>query len=175
MDIKDLNKPQMVLLVLLISFVVSIATAVSVVSLMQQEPTTVTQTINRVIKQTIEKVSVEEAPQKNTTTEDKNSINISDEKPLVELYSMTKPTDENKSTETRKQIGKAVVISNTGLVFVDAPLVSDLNVYQVVLDKNYFNLEIVNKVGSVYIMQVVSKADAFVSENKQEEASVDVQ
>ncbi len=55
MDIKDLNKSQMILLTILLSFVTSIATGIMTVSLMQQAPQSVTHNINRVIQQTIEK------------------------------------------------------------------------------------------------------------------------
>jgi S1-C subfamily serine protease len=60
MDIEELSKSQIVLLVLLISFVTSMATGIVTVSLMNQAPTSVAQTVNRVIQQTIKEVS---APQ----------------------------------------------------------------------------------------------------------------
>jgi hypothetical protein len=53
----DLNTQQIVLLCLLVSFVTSIATGITVVSLMQQSPEPVTQTINRVIERTVETVT----------------------------------------------------------------------------------------------------------------------
>lgn len=53
---EDLTKQQMVLLTLLVSFVASIATSVSVVSLLNETPTTITQTVNRIVEKTIEKV-----------------------------------------------------------------------------------------------------------------------
>lgn len=52
-----LNTQQVILLCLLVSFVTSLATGISVVSLMQQNPEPVTQTINRVIERTVETVS----------------------------------------------------------------------------------------------------------------------
>ncbi len=167
MDIKDLNKPQLILLVLLVSFVVSIATGVSVVSLMQQEPTTVTQTINKVIQHTIEKITVpaEDSKKNNTDKNDTKNTTVatSSIKPLVDLYSYVELVNTEALPFDRKFVGQAVVISDTGLVFVDSSLVLENKKYQVVLDKNYFNLEIVNKVGSVYIMQVVSKADEYIA------------
>jgi S1-C subfamily serine protease len=53
---EDLTKQQMVLLTLLVSFVASIATSISVVSLLNETPTTITQTVNRIVEKTIEKV-----------------------------------------------------------------------------------------------------------------------
>jgi S1-C subfamily serine protease len=53
---EDLTQQQMVLLTLLVSFVASIATSVSVVSLLNESPTTITQTVNRIVERTIEKV-----------------------------------------------------------------------------------------------------------------------
>jgi hypothetical protein len=52
----DLNTQQIVLLCLLVAFVTSITTAISVVSLNSQNPEPVTQTINRVVEKTIERV-----------------------------------------------------------------------------------------------------------------------
>ena len=57
MDIKELNKTQLILLTLLITFVVSIATGIITVSIMQQMPKSVPQTINNVIQRTIEKIT----------------------------------------------------------------------------------------------------------------------
>jgi len=57
MDFKDLNKSQLVLLTLLVSFIASIATSIATVSLLQAAPTNVTNTINRVIEKTIEQAT----------------------------------------------------------------------------------------------------------------------
>ncbi len=55
-EIKDLNKTQLILLAFLLSFVTSVATGIVTVTLMDQAPAAVSQTINRVVQQTVEKV-----------------------------------------------------------------------------------------------------------------------
>ena len=59
---EELNKNQIVLLVLLVSFVTSIATGIVTVTLMDQAPPAVTQTINRIVERTVEKVIPGKAP-----------------------------------------------------------------------------------------------------------------
>lgn len=56
MDIKDLNKSQLILLAILLSFVISIATGITTVTLMEQAPSSVTVPVTRIVRETVEKV-----------------------------------------------------------------------------------------------------------------------
>ncbi len=57
MDIEELSKSQLLLLTVMVNFVVSIATAVLTVSMLDNAPLTVTQTVNRIVDHTIETIS----------------------------------------------------------------------------------------------------------------------
>lgn len=57
MKIEDLNKQQIILLAILVTFVSSIATGITVVTLMQQNPQTIATPINRIIRQTVQYVA----------------------------------------------------------------------------------------------------------------------
>jgi hypothetical protein len=72
-----LTKQQIILLALLVSFVSSTASSIVTVSLLGQSTPTVTQTINRVVERTIEKVS----PSATTTTE---TIIVKDDQATVD-------------------------------------------------------------------------------------------
>ena len=54
MNIEDLSKTQLLLLTILVNFVTAIATAVLTVSLLDQAPPTVTQTVNHIVERTVE-------------------------------------------------------------------------------------------------------------------------
>ncbi len=115
MDIKELNKTQLILLTLLITFVVSIATGIITVSIMQQMPKSVPQTINNVIQRTIEKVTTAPTvttPTPTTQTGNKDEFSsLGDGDAVVSIY----PSDGTKQpAETTPSTSPGTVTTQTG-------------------------------------------------------------
>ena len=118
---ESLNKHQIILLALLVAFVTSIATGITVVSLLGQSPQPVSQTINRVVEKTIEKIVpsqiVYNTPKYKTTVVVKDedlTINAIDKnvKSIVRIYNTL-------SDGTDSFIADGVVVSDKGYVITD--------------------------------------------------------
>jgi len=179
MDINELNKKQLILLTLLITFVVSIATGIVTVSLMKQMPTSVPQTINNIIQRTIEKVSpsTTSTPEVSETSKDvttKSTLPVGDGEALVSIYSISEvnttpvntttltntltPTDIIKTNETPKELGQGVIISDIGLILVDSSILIDKDKYKVVLNKTDFEASILKKFSNGFtILKITTK------------------
>jgi hypothetical protein len=173
-DIKDLDKKQLILLTLLITFVVSIGTGIVTVSLMKQMPKSVPQTINNVIQRTIEKVSTVEVPTTTTNTTLTNSttdtatkgeIILGGSDALVNIYlnnvSTVVPTSGNTTTSTTgtnetAAIGQGIIISDIGLILVDSSILTDQGSYKVVLNKTEFSASILKKFGNGFTVMKIS-------------------
>lgn len=86
---EELNKTQLVLLMLFISFVTSIATGIVTVTLLEQAPKSVTQQINRVVERTVEKVVPGPGITKtiNTTTQ----VVVSEDDLIIQAVQKTSP------------------------------------------------------------------------------------
>src|ERR1700693_2855924 len=84
MDIKDLNKPQLILLAVLLSFVTSIATGITTVTLMQQAPPSFTAPVTRIVRETVEKIVPAESGPKTQALSD-------EQKKLLEELKAIKP------------------------------------------------------------------------------------
>ncbi|MFW5853300.1 MAG: hypothetical protein ACOCU8_01520 [Patescibacteria group bacterium] len=87
---EELNKNQIILLTLLISFVTSIATGIVTVSLMDQAPTGVSQTVNRVVERTVEKV-VPEEPEVTTVVQEVPMV-VTEEELIVKAINKVSPS-----------------------------------------------------------------------------------
>ncbi len=120
---EDLTKHQLILIVLLVTFVTSIATGIITFTLLSEAPVAVTQTINRVVEKTIERVVPEEGkPDKVITT-----IIVNEEDRVLESIAKNE-----KSIVRLKTAGAdgSEVVSGLGLVVSgDGVIVADLRSY----------------------------------------------
>jgi len=130
---EHLNKQQIILLTLLVSFVTSIATGIVTVSLMNQAPVGITQTINRVVEKTIERVTTPTNSQivKETivVNEDDQTVNAIDRnsKSLVRIYRTN--IDPAYGTESLTLVGIGVVVTDDGIIAADNSVISDTGKY----------------------------------------------
>lgn len=122
MDIEHLSKSQIVLLTLLVSFVTSIATGIVTVSLVEQAPPAIAQTVNRVVERTVEKVVPSSQSASVVTTEKTVVVKESDliatavartSPSIVRLYKQEK---DASGKDTEVFLGLGVVIGNGGLI-----------------------------------------------------------
>ncbi len=143
MDIKDLNKTQLILLALLLSFVASIATSITTVTLMQQVPPSVALPFNRVIKQTVEKIQRIEGK---TTVQ---TIIVKEEDLVVDaiaknqsaVFLITREVVDETGKFIEISAGKGFILSEEGIVVVDATLISGKGVYYVKNDSGKFKAD----------------------------------
>ncbi len=107
-EIKDLNKTQLILLAILLSFVVSIATGIVTVTLMQQATPAVNQTINRVVQRTIEKVVPDYSPTKTQT------VVVKEDDMVVDAVSTTRANfaDVFADKDATKPLASAYSVGN---------------------------------------------------------------
>ncbi len=136
MDIKDLNKSQLILLAVLLSFVTSIATGITTVTLMQQAPVSFTEPVNRIIKQTVEKIQQVEGK---TTIQ---TVVVKEEDLVVDAIAKNKSSvfiiNNTNSDSAESFAGKGFVINNEGVIVADALWASSQNVYFVQNDSGKF-------------------------------------
>ena len=125
MDIEHLTKTQIVLLVLLCTFVASIATGIVTVSLLAQAPPAVTQTVNHIIQRTVEAV----APTGTTPTTVKETTVVVKEDELLSStisasFAKIGAVHEGVSS-TSPVIALATVVGN--VLLTDSSVVSETN------------------------------------------------
>lgn len=123
MDIERLTKVQIVMLTLLVSFVTSIATGIVTVSLMDQAPPSIEQTVNRVIERTIQTVvpSSSQTGSAAVVTQEKTVV-VNDSDLIAEAIKTISPsivklytTDSQSATF----IGLGVVVDASGTIAAD--------------------------------------------------------
>ncbi|MEI6480641.1 MAG: serine protease [bacterium] len=165
----NLNKHQIILLALLVAFVVSIATGITVVSLMDQSPQPVTQTINRVIEKTIEKVTPTSNNSNGDGVKEKTTVVVKEEdltisaidknvKSFVHIFGPIAGIDTF--------LGDGVIVSDKGYVVAEKTAIAQTNSYVAELsDGTKVPLEIVKNddVLGITLLQAKPSQDQKVS------------
>lgn len=144
MDVKDLNKAQLILLIILLSFITSIATGIATVTLLEKAPQSVTVPINRIVQQTVEKI----VPDENSKNFDALS---EDQKKLLEELKAIKPLtvtlylkgDTTKNNED-KILGTGLFLGNDKIVI--ASIISEPKEGEVYIVKSVLGEQNVSKV-----------------------------
>ncbi len=144
MDVKDLNKSQLLLLAVLLSFVTSIATGITTVTLMQQAPASFTAPVNRVIQQTVEKIQQVEGK---TTV---NTVVVKEEDLVVDAIAKNKSsvfavtTDWNDDGgDDQFSAGNGFVVGSEGVIVADALWVPDHQHYFVSNESGKFKADFI--------------------------------
>ncbi len=127
MDIEELNKTQIILLVLLVSFVTSIATGIVTVSLLAQAPPAITQTVNRIVERTVETVVPNTNNQQTQTVKETTVVVKEDDLITESIASSIKKTGRvygGTSTSTpvaglATQIGQNMLVTDSSIVSKD--------------------------------------------------------
>jgi S1-C subfamily serine protease len=122
---EHLSKQQIILLALLVSFVTALATGVVTVSLMDQAPTSVGQTISRVIERTIEGTSSQSAFAGN--------IQAYEDKIANAVEKVASSTVQIKSKDDGSILGTGLIVSKGGVIVTDKSVIAQANEYIAVL------------------------------------------
>lgn len=128
---EHLNKHQIVLLTLFTSFVASIATGITVVSLLDQASPGVTQTINRVVERTIEKVIPTDSNVKGVTqtvpvATDDATVSAIDRAFRSTVRIFLKTTD---GASLNTFVGMGIIVNTKGTVITEKNIVNPASEY----------------------------------------------
>lgn len=133
MDIERLTKMQIVLLTLLVSFVTSIATGVVTITLMDQAPPVITQTISRVVERTIERVVPDKSQGASVITKEITIVVKEDDLITDSIEKNSKSVVRikkiNTDGTTGKFVGLGVIVSRDGIIATDPSVIKNDSVY----------------------------------------------
>lgn len=139
---EELNKNQLILLVLLISFVTSIGTGIMTVSLLMEAPIEVTNTINRVVERTIETIVPAQTPVIGSIAKERDkeiqTVVVREEDQVIgaiekNTKSVVRIRERNISVGVDNLYGLGVVVSKEGIIATDKKLLSEAMQYVVIM------------------------------------------
>lgn len=134
---EDLNKHQIILLTLLISFVTSIATGIMTVSLLQEAPLEITRNINRIVEKTIETVipaTVAKPAEREVTTV---TVVVKEEDLVIDsinknVNSIVRIIEKEVDIMEQSFYGIGLIINKDGSIIADRKTISGTSVYTAV-------------------------------------------
>lgn len=160
MDIKDLNKSQLIMLAILLSFVTSIATGITTVTLMEQAPDSVTAPINRVVRQTVEKIVPGSTKTETVIIKEEDLVVDAIAKNKSALFSVTKEVfDPEKGDIVEVSAGKGFVVSADGIIASDGGLVYGNETYFVKNDSGKFKASFISKQDGFSLLKIGNPTD----------------
>lgn len=126
MELEELTKSQIVLLVLLVSFVTSIATGIVTVSLLAQAPPAITQTVNRVIERTVETVVPSENQAAAAVITKETTVVVKEDDLITQSITdaFGKVARIHEGTATSSPIIALGTVVGSGTIVTDASMVS---------------------------------------------------
>ncbi len=179
MELEHLNKTQIILLTLLVSFVTSIATGIVTVTLLDQAPPGVTYTISKVVEKTVERV----VPAKNQGASVVKTVIIKEDdliskaveknkRSLVEILIADKAgvkdkkntgvgNSKKKILTKSKLVSTGFIASSDGLVITDSALVSGKGNYKVrIYNGDELNIKVLaqDEEKGIAILKIISDA-----------------
>lgn len=118
MDVKDLNKSQLILLAILLSFVTSIATGITTVTLMQQAPASFTVPVTRIVRETVEKIVPAESTKTQTLSAEEKKLlaDLKAIKPLTVTLFLKGASSESGGATEDKVLGTGLFLGDNKVV-----------------------------------------------------------
>lgn len=161
MNMEQLNKSQIVLLTLLVSFVTSIATGIVTVSLMDQAPPVIAQTVNRVIERTVETVVPASQSAAAAITRERTVV-VRESELISQAVTRVSPSIVRLYTDSSDAavfLGFGVVLTAEGAVVSDMAAVGDLKEVSIALsDGTHMSASVTsdNKTAGLVFLQATS-------------------
>lgn len=165
MDIEKLTKQQIILVTLLVSFVTSIATGIVTVALMDQAPAGVTQTINRVVERTIEKVATPPTSGNSAAVVTRETVVVKEDDQIVSSVDKNKLSVVRIYTDTidpaqRIFVDLGTIISKDGLIATGDVFADPQGKYLVTVDgSTFYHVSVLPKANKnlFYFLKVIQE------------------
>ncbi|MEK7182288.1 MAG: trypsin-like peptidase domain-containing protein [Patescibacteria group bacterium] len=170
MKLEELTKQQIILLTLLVSFVTSIATGIVTVTLLGQTPPGTTQTVNRILERTVEKIVPDKqgasvvTSEKTVVVKEEDLITKSIEngsKSIVRIYEKLDTSSKEENNKLGNFVGIGVVVSKDGRIISDGSFFDKQKNYVIsTYDNRTFAIENKSNDGSnIFIGDITNAKD----------------